>query len=97
MKNTIIVASTLLGFCSVQFLDSSRKKDGKELLKNCKTVICKMVPEETDISPETPTLPEFRVLCNHPFENVGIYYPEPSYFKEMLTIVLECQNFKCCF
>ena len=93
MKNTIIVASTLLAFCSVQFLDSSRKKDGKELLKNFKTVICKMVPEETDISPETPTLPEFRVLCNHPFENVGIYYPEPSYFKENVNNCIRMSKF----
>ena len=34
------------------------------------------------ISPETSKLPEFRVSCNHPFENVGVDYAGPLYFKE---------------
>ena len=30
----------------------------------------------------TPKLPEFRVSCNHPFDNVGVDYAGPLYFKE---------------
>ena len=52
----------------------------KNFLKNC--VICKIVQGKTAISPETPKLPEFRVSCNHPFENVSIDYVGPLYFKE---------------
>ena len=52
----------------------------KKLLKNC--VICKIVQGKTALSPETPKLPEFRFSCNHPFENAGVDYAGPLYFKE---------------
>ena len=52
----------------------------KIFLKNC--VLCKMVQGKMAISPETSKLPEFRVSCNHPFENVGVDYAGPLYFKE---------------
>ena len=50
----------------------------KNFWKNC--VICKIVQGKT--APETPKLPEFKVSCNHPFENVSIDYVGSLYFKE---------------
>ena len=52
----------------------------KKILKNC--AICKIFQEKRALSPETPKLPEFRVSCNHPFENVGVDYAGLLYFKE---------------
>ena len=46
-------------------------------------IICKIVQGNTATSPkETLKLPEFRVSCNHPFENVGTDYAGPLYLKE---------------
>ena len=52
----------------------------KKLLTNC--IICKIVQGKTAISPDTPKLPEFIVLCSHPFENVTVDYEELLYFKQ---------------
>ena len=67
----------------------------KELLKNC--VICKIVQWKTAISPETPILPECRVSCNHPFENVGVDCAEPLYFKENVNNCIRISKFYVLF
>ena len=61
-------------------------------LKNC--VICKIVQGKTAISPKTPKLPEFRVSCNHPFDNVGVDYAGPLYFKENAN---DCVTMSKCY
>ena len=64
----------------------------KNFSKNC--VICKIVQGKTAISPETPKLPELRVSCNHPFENVGVDYTGPLYFKENFS---NCVRMSKCY
>ena len=59
-------------------------------LKNC--VICKIVQGQTAISPGTPKLPEFRLLCNNTFENIGLDYAGPLYFKECVVIYVRCNS-----
>ena len=78
-------------------MDSSRKTDSEKNIE--KLHLCKIVQGKTAISPETPKLHEFRVSCDQPFENVGVAYAGPLYFKKkkMLTIVLEFQNVMCCY
>ena len=64
----------------------------KNFLKNC--VIYKIVQGKTALSPETPRLPEFRVSCNHLFENVGVGYAGPLYFKENVN---NCVRLSKCY
>ena len=59
-------------------------------LKNC--VICNIVQGQTALSPGTPKLPEFRLLCNNTFENIGLDYAGPLYFKECVVIYVRCNS-----
>ena len=64
----------------------------KKFLKNC--IMCKIVQGKIALSPATPKLPEFRVSCNHPFENVGVDYAGPLYFKENVN---NCVRISKCY
>ena len=54
----------------------------KKTLQGC--YIFKYVQGKTLLPPETPCLPKFLVTCNHCFENVGIDYAGPIYYKEVI-------------
>ena len=54
-------------------------KTVKAVLKKC--VICKMVQVKTLIPRKEPSLLSFRVSYNYPFENIGIDYAGPIYYK----------------
>ena len=53
----------------------------KSVLRNC--VICKLVQGRTLIPPPTAKLPDFRVKCTYPFENVGLDYAGPIYVRNL--------------
>ena len=44
--------------------------------------ICKFVYGKIMVPSETSALPTFRVHCSHSFENVGVDFPGPLYWKE---------------
>ena len=72
--------NSTLAFMQYNYWIVRRRQTVEKFLKNYG--ICKIVQWKTAISPETPKLPEFRVLCNHPFANIGVDYAGPLYFKE---------------
>ena len=51
----------------------------KSLLKNC--VTCKYINGKTVIPPETPSLPKFRIDYSYPYQNIGLDYAGPIYYK----------------
>ena len=52
----------------------------KKYLKKC--VTCKIVQGKTLKPPDCPSLPKFRLECNHAFENVGLDCAGPLFIKE---------------
>ena len=52
----------------------------KKYLNKC--VTCKIVQGKTLKPPDCPSLPNFRLKCNHAFENVGLDYAGPLFIKE---------------
>ena len=71
----------------------------RKLLKKC--YLCEIVQGKPLKPVETPTLPLYRVSCNHVFENVGLDFAGPLYYMNNNThkesrkcyILL----FACCF
>ena len=53
----------------------------KIILRNC--VICKIIQKKPPLKEETPALPLFRVKLNYCFENVGLDYAGPMYYKDL--------------
>ena len=51
----------------------------KSILKNC--VVCKIIQGKPLAPPKTPSLPSYRVNCNHAFENTGLDFVGPLYCK----------------
>ena len=51
----------------------------KSLLKNC--VTCKYINDKTVIPPETPSLSKSRADYSYPYQNIGLDYAEPIYYK----------------
>ena len=52
-----------------------------------------MVQGKTLIPPKEPYLPSFRISCNYPFENTGIDYAGPTYYKwKSDLIATECKS-----
>ena len=51
----------------------------KSLLKNC--VTCKNINEKAVIPPKTPSLPKSRVDYSYPYQNIGLDYAGPIYYK----------------
>ena len=66
----------------------------KQLLQ--RYLICKYVQGKSLLGPEVPSLPEFRVKCNHSFEFVGvnfaglIYYKSRYKFYKTYTLLFTC-------
>ena len=75
------------------------RQNVRKILKKC--YVCNIVQEKTLKPVETPTLPWYRVSCNHAFENVGLDFAGPLYYMNNHTdkesrkcyILL----FTCCF
>ena len=55
----------------------------RKLLKKC--YVCKIVQGKTLKPVEAPTLPWYRVSCNHAFENVGLDFAGPLYYMKSNT------------
>ena len=72
------VASALSFICSNYWIVR-----GRQVVKSSiqKSFICKYVQGKVLLGPETPTLPEFHINCNHSFEFVGVDYAGQIYFK----------------
>ena len=61
------------------------------MLRKC--VLCKFIQGQTITPDETPYLPSFRINCSHAFENVGVDYAGPVFYKnvnEQRTELLKC-------
>ena len=51
------------------------------MLRKC--ILCILIQRQTITPPDTPYLPSFRINCNHVFENVGVYYAGPAFYKNV--------------
>ena len=63
------------------------------MLRKC--VLCKFIQGQTITPDETPYLPSFRINYGHAFENVGVDYAGPVFYKnvnEQRTELLKCYN-----
>ena len=56
------------------------RQTSKEYLGKC--VRCKIVQGKTIKPPDCPSLPKFRLECNHEFENVGLDCAGPLFIKD---------------
>ena len=71
------VASTL-SFIRSNYWIVRERQVAKSSIQKC--FLCKYVQGKVLLGPETPTLPEFRIKCNHSFEFVEVDYAGPIYF-----------------
>lgn len=81
MKNVAIHSgvNTTLNLIRTKFWIIRDRQIVKKLLKKC--IICKIVQGKTLKPPDCPSLPKFRLECNHAFENVGLDYAGPLFIK----------------
>ena len=75
--------STLNYICS-KYLIVKGRQTIKQLLKRC--FICENVQGRSLLGPESPSLPEFRVKCNHSFEFVGVNFAGLSCYKSRYKV-----------
>ena len=69
-----------LNSLTTKFLTIRSRQNVKKYLKKC--VTCKIVQGKTLKPIDCQSLPEFRLCCNHAFENIGLDYAGPLFIKE---------------
>ena len=71
--------NSTLNFLRNKYWLTRGKQSIKFLLKNC--VTCKYINGKTVIPPETTSLPKSRVDFSYPYQNIGLDYAGPIYYK----------------